>query len=528
MAWIAQPNQAGGTSWWNNVTQQFSDQAPNELEQFAGKIAALRPGGNEDTRGFDSFISGLSAKGITGDDLNAALGKAAQSNGWRPSADLDRPATTDDLLWNIATLGDQERIRVLGQGLDSIGKNSGWNSVYNPQLASQQQGAIKAHNDMRRQEYEANSSFSNDIGKIMTGLSFVGGVGALGGAFGGGSALGGSAGQSAADAIISAGGLEGGGAGVIGNFGAGGVGAFPEAAAVGGTGGGSGGGMDWPDSILGDTGSDWANGVADLGGSSGGGVSIPDGLNFDIAPSGTNTLTPPSGTMQNQLMQQAVDAGVPFEIASKLPTPSLNQLMNMMKGAAGGGATGATGGSALSRIAAGQGTTADWTSLLGTLGTGALSAMSANKYADNMKEIADRTWNTGAPYRQRLESTYTNPGAYLDSPEVKAVTDRATNALARSLSVKDGNPVGSGGALTQIGDYAGQTMLGQLNNQRNMLASYGGLPSITGAAVPTAMNSAESSGNIYNSLANTTSRLTQPATDWQPIMKSFGFNNSLA
>lgn len=185
MAWIPQENQAGGISWWNNATFEMTDKDPGAFETFAGKFAAKRPIGNETTDAFDSFVRGLAAKGVTEKDLSAALDKTIQLNNWQPATPEGMATTQDDYLYNLATYGDQDRIRIVGQALDALGKDSGWKDVYNPNLASQQSGAIKTANERARQQYEANSAFSNDIGKILTGFAAVAGIGALGGAFGG-------------------------------------------------------------------------------------------------------------------------------------------------------------------------------------------------------------------------------------------------------------------------------------------------------------------------------------------------------
>ena len=469
------------------------------------------------------WVNSLLSGGMTTSDLDAALKSYMGSTG----------ASESDKGW----WGDQALLRAFGTGLDATGKTSNWRSVYDPMGESAQQKELAVNHDTTQAKQGGDF---DDLGDILKGVGLVTGLGGLANAFGAGIGLPGvdvvgSDWASGLSSAMNPGSAAGGIADAVGNF--------VPAEAAGGTVTGSGGGnVDWLDSILGDTGSDWANGVTDLGnngvslpdglnwdippgGDAGGSVSLPDGLNFDTPPSGVNTLTPPTGSTTQVLMQQAVDAGIPFDIASKLGTPGLTQLLNLAKGAAGG--TAAAGkGSAISRIFGGTGTADDWTSLLGNLGTGALSALSANKYADNMKELADRSWNAGSDYRNRLASTYTNPGAYLDSPEVKAITDRSTNALARSLSARDGNPIGSGRALNEINDYAGQTMLGQLGNYRQQLANFGGQSQLSGNYSQLGSQSADAGSNIYNSLANTVSRVTQPQTDWASIMKQFGLTNS--
>ena len=474
--------------------------------------------------------------------------------------------------------GEDALIRVLGQGLsksspDAAYKDS-WRNYWD------QNAETAGQNDIANAYAQGTRPLNNvldDLPSILAGVGLVTGVGGLAGAFGG---IGGGMSAAGADA-----GVLGYGTGDVALNGLGGAldgatatGSFATADA-GGVGGGSGaapdvgvnpsvdagslgnasdlpattGGnnMDWLDSIIEDLTSGGGNTGADVWANSGDG-NVLDVLNTgDTTAAGTTTAGNASSASDvlksydtaaeweakalkeagidapvGGLRQQLVDMGIPFDVASKIPTSNLKTFLDIARGLGGSGASANQSRNALSKIFSGSGTADDWTSLLGTLGTGALSAYSANKYADNMKEIADRSWNAGSNYRNKLTDTYTNPGAYLDSPEVKAITDRSTNALARSLSARDGNPIGSGRALNEINDYAGQTMLGQLGNYRQQLANFGGQSALSGNYSQLGSQSAEAGSNIYNSLANTVSRATQPQTDWASIMRQFGLSNS--
>lgn len=373
--------------------------------------------------------------------------------------------------------------------------------TFDANAANQQNAIQNARHEEYQRQYDAGSKFQ--LGDVLTGMGAVLGVGALanGGLLGSLGGSGSGAGWTSGFDLPMGGDLLG-GAGNVGNA----VTSIPA------TGGGSGGIGDVFnfDDFMNSIGS--GGGGADWTGQAG---NVLDG--FTGNPSLVNDALSGADQAAQWEAQALQNAGITPPVGGgpggNVFSPSM--LSNVPT-------------SVLSRFLNGTATAADKTTLAGLLGTGALSAMSANKYADAMKAIDDRSWSAGEPYRGRLEATYTNPGAHLDSPEVKAVTDRATNALARSLSARDGNPVGSGRALTEIQDYGAQTMLGQLNQQRNMLAGFGGLPTIAGNALGAATQSAEAGGNMFNSLANTVSRVTQPQTNWQDIFRMYGGANGLA
>jgi hypothetical protein len=547
-----------------------AQQAPIDRTQDFLRSFAYTQGGAGGSGELKRFLDGLVAKGFTGDDFINGLEKYNQMQGMgyaRPN-DADYPG---DSFYkyngneNVGWWGEQERIKAIGAGLDALGKPTGWQSQYNPNLAQQQQQRVgqigtEAQNSDRNDsdlmdvlKFAGAAAGMYGLGGLLSGAGAAGGAGAssaglgnlgsgtfgldlagLGGtatgagastglgslgigatgsgltAAGGGTLGSGLAGLGAADlASVGLGGLAsaGGAAAGVGNLGAGDV-------IASGTGGGSGGGNtvgDWDFLDLLDGGS---SGAADTG------LSAADAISQAAQAGSEFGTTSAGGPLANGWQGQLANAlsGIP-----NLPS-GVSQAIKALSG--GTGAAAGSGGSALSRLFGGSGTGSDWLSLLGNLGTGALSAASANKYADNMKELADRSWNAGSDYRNRLAQTYTNPGAYLDSPEVKAITDRATNSLARSLSARDGNPIGSGRALTEIQDYGAQTMLGQLGNYRQQLGNFGGQSQLSGNYGQLGSQSAEAGSNIYNSLASTANRLTQPQTDWQSIMRQFG--NSLA
>lgn len=214
-----------------------------------------------------SYLSGLAGQGYTANDFENARNAYLKSSG----------ANLSDTGW----WGDQASLRALGTGFDSLGKNTGWNSLYNASLEPGQQ-KYTASQGMQNQ---AMAGSPDDKMGVLAGLLTVLSAGAAGGAFAGMGAAGAGA---AADltAGFGAGGVGYGAGsatlgGAAGMGAAGGVGSFLGSNAVGGVGGGSGGTMfDWADpstwgdmsgsginnvgtgtvggDVTGSTGSDWA------------------------------------------------------------------------------------------------------------------------------------------------------------------------------------------------------------------------------------------------------------------------------
>jgi hypothetical protein len=144
------------------------------------------------------------------------------------------------------------------------------------------------------------------------------------------------------------------------------------------------------------------------------------------------------------------------------------------------------------------------------LGTG-LGLLGANAQQNAAGDLADKYWGAGEPYRQRLSSLYSNPASFLTSPEVTTSVDQGTNALARSLSAKVGNPVGSGTALQELQNYSTNSLYGQLGAEKNRLAQFGGLSSINSAIPATGAAAASTSGNLWNVAGSGLANVFNPA-----------------
>ena len=121
--------------------------------------------------------------------------------------------------------------------------------------------------------------------------------------------------------------------------------------------------------------------------------------------------------------------------------------------------------------------------LLASLGVAGLGVAGSLSQADAYKDVAERYMNMGQPYRDKLQQLYTDQGVndWLNSAAVTTPVQMGTDALARSLSVK-GNPFGNGTSLQSLQDYATKQLYGDLGNERNRLANFGGLSAFNSAA----------------------------------------------
>lgn len=173
----------------------------------------------------------------------------------------------------------------------------------------------------------------------------------------------------------------------------------------------------------------------------------------------------------------------------------------------------------------------------GSLVGGYLGYLGAKKQADAYKDAAKaeaqaraRFESYGAPYREGLEALYTPEGinAWLSGPEVQGSVDEGTNALARALSVKTGNPFGSPAAQAEIQKYATNSIFSKLGQERERLAGFGGLTQFAGGATQynpaLDMGAINSLGNQYGSLAFAAGGLGQAGANYfnpQPTLYDY-------
>lgn len=195
-----------------------------------------------------------------------------------------------------------------------------------------------------------------------------------------------------------------------------------------------------------------------------------------------------------------------------------------------GGAISAAGnvssaGSALSRILGGNASTSDWLNVLGTAGATGLGVYSDIQKTNALNDLADKYAGYGAPYRQRLSDLYANPSSFLSSPEVQVPVQQGTDAMARSLSAKVGNPVFSGTALQELQNYSSNQLFSKLGQEKDRLAGFGGLTAYNSAAPGAAANAINSSGNALTTLAGGVSDIFNPRQTLSDLFKQYQGNN---
>lgn len=229
------------------------------------------------------------------------------------------------------------------------------------------------------------------------------------------------------------------------------------------------------------------------------------------ANTGSMPQADPSGTNPNMtegnLPNNVPGGGTP--LTNTLPTGSTTAIQRVINALTGDGEV----------------NPADLLSILGQVGPGVISAIGNNNTSNSLNDLAKDYMAMGQPYRDRLAATYTDPGAFLNSPEVQASLNLGTNALSRALSTQ-GNPAGSGRALTEIQNYATQNLYGQLGNERNRLANFGGLSSFNSAAPTTTAAAINSNGNVWSNLGSAFSNVMNPSQNLSlnDILRAAGIN----
>jgi hypothetical protein len=367
---------------------------------------------------------------------------------------------------------------------------------------------------------------------LMGGLSGGAGLGgsiagefAGAGALGGGAAAGGAGGAGWLGSVFGnvaptvgaefAGAVGGG----LGSAGAGGAGAVLDGAFT----GSGGGNMDWLDEILnlnsGDLPAYQGNPLAGLGGNSGVNIS---GLDWDVPPSGVNTNVAPTGSAQQVMMQKAVDAGLPFDLVSKMNVSQLTNLTKLLPGG-GGTAAGGTRPNALTGLSNMLGIDANTLALGGALGGGVLDYLGGQKQLEAAQAADARNWNAGAPSRARYEAGMT-PGFDLNSiPGYAGALSTGMDAFNRSLSAKDGNPWGQGGAAGEAISWAGKNIaLPAWQTYTNQNANAGGIGALSGASANSGMSTAGLAGNGFTSLGKTAGQVFNPQTSLSSLLQQYG------
>jgi len=170
----------------------------------------------------------------------------------------------------------------------------------------------------------------------------------------------------------------------------------------------------------------------------------------------------------------------------------------------------------------------DYLKLGGQVLPSLIGAYGSQKQADAQSDLADKYFGMGAPYRSKLESLYANPSAFLSSPEVQVPVQQGTDALARSLSTQ-GNPAGSGRALSEIQNYATNSLFGRLGDEKNRLANFGGLSSFNAASPNAAQNAITSQGQVYGDLGYGVGQVLSPQqTSLSNLLRQYNIQQGLA
>ena len=79
-----------------------------------------------------------------------------------------------------------------------------------------------------------------------------------------------------------------------------------------------------------------------------------------------------------------------------------------------------------------------------------------------------------------------------------------------------------------MNDYAAQTLLGQLGNERNRLANFGGLSNFNAAAPSLGLASVQQTGNMYNAIGGGLSDIFNPKPSYIDMIKAMRESGGLA
>jgi hypothetical protein len=159
---------------------------------------------------------------------------------------------------------------------------------------------------------------------------------------------------------------------------------------------------------------------------------------------------------------------------------------------------------------AGNGSDADYASVLGSLGAAGLGAYSANERERTIRDELGRQRQERSPYLQASQGWLANPNSYLEGPGQAAM-----GATLQGLSAQHGNPIGSGTALA-LGNQAG------LMNWQNAVTGLGNMGlsgQDTRANLATA--GANARGDMWSNVAGGISDITNPRSSAADLMRQY-------
>lgn len=297
-------------------------------------------------------------------------------------------------------------------------------------------------------------------------------------------------------------------------------------------------------SVTGAAGELAAGGAAGGGGAAGTGVAAADaawGVNPQSLGSGITTGAAGETGLTAGTAGQGLTVGQASGAASGSLAPgffSAESAYPVVGGlTAGSGGSGATTGTqqapttqaqqtALERILSGNGTTQDYLTAFGQVAPSLLGMYASDRQADALGGLASQYSAMGAPYRDRLAQSYSDPTAFLKSPEVQVPVQMGTDAMARALSTQ-GNPAGSGTALHELQNYSANQLFGRLGQERDRLAGFGGLTAYNSAAPQAATNAIGAERGVYDALGYGIGQVTNPPKSLADILKSYNISQGL-
>lgn len=197
-------------------------------------------------------------------------------------------------------------------------------------------------------------------------------------------------------------------------------------------------------------------------------------------------------------------------------------------GAAGAGGGTAAAGTALSRLLAGNGTSADWLSVLGTGAGTALGVAGSMQGANASNALAGQLFAAGAPSRGRFEASMTPGFDPMSIPGYSGAVDTASQGLLRGLSTQ-GNPFGNpGGLINANKQIISGTELPAIQNYQSQNAAAGGFGSFGAAAPGAAQTAIQNQGNVWNAVGSGVGALTNPNPSLAQVLAGMGANRSAA
>jgi hypothetical protein len=172
----------------------------------------------------------------------------------------------------------------------------------------------------------------------------------------------------------------------------------------------------------------------------------------------------------------------------------------------------------LGRMMNGQGTSDDYSRLLGALGPAALGYIGGTQQTNALNQMQDKYLALGQPSRDRLEASYQPGFSLMNEPGFKDAMNQSSTSVLNNLSAKSGNPYDNPGAVTQANQYMfGNVALPQLNTYRSQNASSGQLG--TNTAGTAGMAGASSSGNALNAVSFGANNLLNPQPTIEDLMR---------